>query len=123
MALVVLNGPIIQAGNALSDGLDCSSGRLVRITMPATWTPANLSFAISSDGVFYNDLFHVDGTEVSIPVVPGSAVIVAHLGSILDAIMFLKVRSGTRLFPIVQPTQRAFAVALDRNPSETTEVR
>jgi len=113
MALVVLNGPTIAAGQSLSSGLDCTSGRLVRITMPAAWTGANLSFQISTDRTFYNDLFSVDGTEVIIPVVAGTAVVVAQLGSALEAIQFLKLRSGSRSYPVVQPAQRDFAVAVE----------
>lgn len=114
MALIVLNGPIIAAGQSLSDGLDCTDGDIVRITMPSTWTGANLTFQISSDGAGYNDLYRADGTEVVIPVVPGTAVVVAGLGDILKAFAWLKVRSGTRQFPVVQAAQRDFAVAIIR---------
>ena len=37
MALVVLNGPAIDAGESLSAGLDCSAGPIVKITMPPGW--------------------------------------------------------------------------------------
>ena len=114
MALTILNGPVIAAGQSLSSGLDCTAGRLVRITMPAAWTGANLSFQISSDGAFYNDLFTIDGTEIVIPVVPGVAVVVAQLGASLDAIQFVKFRSGSRQWPVIQAAQRDFAVAVDR---------
>jgi len=113
MALVVFNGPTIAAGQSLSFGLDCTSGRLVRITMPAAWAGANLSFQISTDGTFYNDLFSIDGTEIIIPVVAGTAVVVAQLGAALEAIQFLKLRSGSRSYPVVQPAQRDFAVAVE----------
>ena len=38
MAIVVLEGPKILAGESLSDGLDCSAGQIVKITFPYTWT-------------------------------------------------------------------------------------
>ena len=113
MPLQVLNGPIIAAGQSLSDGLDCTAGQIVRLTMPAAWTGANLSFQISSDGNGYNDLVTIDGHEVVIPVVPGSAVVIAPLTDYLRAVAFLKVRSGTRQFPVIQPVQRDFAVAIE----------
>jgi hypothetical protein len=50
MPLQVLNGPFIRAGQSLSEGLDCSAGEIVRITMPGDWTPAALSFQFSTDG-------------------------------------------------------------------------
>ena len=57
--LQVLEGPKIEAGESLSDGVDCSAGQLVRITMPYTWTPAPITFQFSTDGVFYNDMFQL----------------------------------------------------------------
>ncbi len=117
MPLVVLNGPIIAAGQSLSSGVDCTGASILRITMPAVWTPANLSFQISTDGVFYNDLFRGDGTEIIVPVVPGTAVVLAQLKDYLEAIGYLKVRSGSRGWPIIQPAQRDFAIAVQTGVS------
>ena len=117
MALTVLNGPIIRAGESLSEGLDCTSGELVRITMPAEWTPANLTFQISSDGGFYNNLVDRDGDEITIQVVAGSAVVVAQYGDYLKAVAFLKVRSGSSEHPVRQEADRAFAIAVEPAPS------
>jgi hypothetical protein len=113
MALQVLNGPVIEAGQSLSSGLDCTAGTIVRLTMPAVWSGANLSFQISSDGQGYNDLFAIDGKEIVIPVVAGTAVVVAPLSDYLKAVAFLKVRSGTRSHPVIQPEKRDFAVAIE----------
>ncbi|MBO0715968.1 MAG: hypothetical protein J2P55_01355 [Rhizobiales bacterium] len=113
MALSVLNGPMIKAGESLSDGLDCTSGSIVRLTMPPQWTPANLTFQISSDGTFFNDLVTMDGEDIVLTVVPGSAVVVAPLSDYLKAVAYLKVRSGTREHPIPQEGDRAFAVAVE----------
>jgi hypothetical protein len=113
MSLVVLNGPIIEAGESLSAGLDCTAGTIVRLTMPAAWSGANLSFQISSDGAGYNDLFTIDGREIVIPVVAGTAVVVAPLSDYLKAVAFLKVRSGSRTWPVSQAEQRDFAVAIE----------
>jgi hypothetical protein len=113
MPLQVLNGPVIQPGQSLSDGLDCTAGAIVRLTMPAAWSGGNLSFQISSDGQGYNDLVGMDGKEIVIPVVPGSAVVVAPLSDYLRAVAFLKVRSGTRSFPVIQWDKRDFAIAIE----------
>ena len=111
MTLSVVNGPIIQPGESLSDGVDCSGGNAVRITMPAAWTPANLTFQISTDGNGYNDLVDVNGKDVTLVVVPGSAVPIdvewSHFWN------FIKFRSGTRAYPVVQPVQRDFAITLN----------
>ncbi|WP_256434713.1 hypothetical protein [Bradyrhizobium sp. 6(2017)] len=34
MPLQVIDGPTIAEGEALSDGVDCSAGEIVRITVP-----------------------------------------------------------------------------------------
>jgi hypothetical protein len=113
MSLQVLNGPFIQAGESLSDAVDCSAGELVRLTMPGAWSDAApLTFQISTDGVFYNDLFTLDGHELTLPVVvPGAAVLVSH--DVGRAIAFIKFRSGTRAAPVPQQELREFAVAID----------
>lgn len=109
----VLNGPVIEAGQALSNGLDCSAGSIVRLTMPAGWDPANISFQISSDGLGYNDLFSLDGKEIVMPVVVGAAVVVAPLVDYLKAVGFLKIRFGSRGHDRVQSSRREFAVAIE----------
>jgi hypothetical protein len=111
MTLRVLNGPIIRAGESLSEGLDCTMGQLVRLTMPPEWTDAPLTFQISSDNVFYNDMFGLDGYEITIKeVVPGSGVILTS--DIGRAVAWIKFRSGTRGAPKPQPVERNFSVAV-----------
>ena len=113
MTLQVISDINIQAGESLSNGVDCTAGTLVRLTMSEFWTPANLSFQISSDGDKYNNLVNLNGEEYVMPVVPGSAVIVAQLGDALKAISFIKFRSGTSTNPVPQEERRQLAVAID----------
>ena len=108
MAIEVLNGPTIAAGESLSDGVDCRGGKVIKITMPADWTFADLTFQTSSDGTFYNDIMRPDGREVMCVVFEGTAIIGMELVT-----GFLKFRSGTRDRPVEQEAQRAFAVAID----------
>jgi hypothetical protein len=121
MTIQIINGPIISAGESLSDEIDCSAGELVRITMPGAWTgSAALTFQISTDGIFYNDLFGLDGYEIALPVVvPGAAVIVPS--DIGRAVVFIKFRSGTRSAPVVQQDLRDFAVAIDSPAAASAE--
>ena len=72
--LQVLNGPVIAAGESVSDGIDCTAGPLVRITFPAQWGGGNLTFLISSDGNGYNDIYDAKGEPVTAVVRPGGAV-------------------------------------------------
>jgi hypothetical protein len=113
MALSILTGPTIAAGESLSDGLDCTGGNIVRLTMSEFWTPANMTFQISTDGTLYNDLFRPNGEEVTLVVTPGAAIVVAHIGEYLKAVGYLKLRSGTRDHPVRQAERREFAVAVE----------
>lgn len=121
MALQYLAGPVIAAGEALSSALDCSAGTIVQLFMPADWTPANLTFQLSGDGVAYRDFFTSDGVEVLIPVVAGTTIVLIEGTSSLSqtrlppfsGAKWLKLRSGPRERPVIQTAQRAFAVMLD----------
>ena len=108
MAIEVLNGPSINEGESLSDALDCSAGRIVKITMPTDWTHAELTFQTSSDGVGYNDIMRPDGNEVICTVWEGTAIIGMDLVT-----GFVKFRSGSRDRPVRQEGRRTFAVAID----------
>jgi len=112
MGFTVLQGPIIRAGESLSEGLDCTSGDLLRITMPLDWDDAPLSFQISSTNANYNDMFFLDGFEVIVPVVvPNSGIVVpTHISR---AIGWIKFRSGTRTDPVPQSAERLFRIALN----------
>ena len=108
MPLTILNGPIIQAGDSLSAGIDCSAGPIVKITMPGNFVGDTITFQTSSDGVMYNDIFQPDGSELMFRVIAGTGIIGMRLTT-----GFVKFRSGTRERPVVQPELREFAVALE----------
>jgi hypothetical protein len=112
MAIQVLNGPNIAPGESLSDALDCSAGRIIKITMPGDWTFAPITFQTSSDGVGFNDIMKPDGREVMCTVFEGTAIIGMELIT-----GFLKIRSGTRDAPVAQEAIRTFAIAIDTGPA------
>jgi len=120
MPLTIINGPIIQAGDSLSAGIDCSAGPIVKITMPGNFVGDTITFQTSSDGIMYNDIFQPDGTELMFRVIAGTGIIGMRLST-----GFIKFRSGTRERPVVQPELREFAVALDvaSAPAGTNELR
>lgn len=121
MPIALLDGPVIEAGESLSGALDCSSGFPVRLTMPQPsdgWTPANLTFQISTDGNWFNDLYNHEGQEIMIPMIPGAAVIIPP--DWFKAAVFLKIRSGRAEGPIVQEGARTFAVAVETWPLTTS---
>jgi hypothetical protein len=113
MPLHIAMGRIAE-GESLSSVFDCTMGEIVRITMPADppWRDANISFQISSDGQGFNDVFDRNGEEIVMPVVPGSAVVIAG-GEWSKAFAYVKIRSGTRDNPVVQPDGSDFAFAVE----------
>jgi len=112
MPLAVINGPVIEAGESLSLPISCNNGKLARITMPVEWTAAPLTFQFSTDGQGYNDMFGLDGYEVTVKhVVPGAGVIIPE--EIGRAVAWIKFRSGTRGNPIKQTARREFAIAVE----------
>ena len=109
-----VDGPTIQAGESLSDGVDCSAGRIVRITIPGPeeWVKANLTFQLSTDGVYYNDIFNDKGEEIMISGVPHWCSIVLRDHVNLETVVWLKIRSGDRDHPVIQPNTCKMALTL-----------
>jgi hypothetical protein len=112
MPLTIVDGPTIKLGESLSDGVDCSAGTIVRITVPQEYTPANLTFQVSSDGNLYNDLFSSDGGEITVVAKPSSGIIIPEAWA--RSIGFIKFRSGTRDHPVKQTKDDCkFAIAVE----------
>jgi hypothetical protein len=111
MPLQIVDGPTILAGEALSDGVDCSAGNIVRITVPQEFTPANLTFQVSTDGGFYNDLFTAGGAEVTVVAHGSTGIVVPEPWT--KSINFIKFRSGSRTHPIAQKVDCKFAIAVE----------
>jgi hypothetical protein len=111
MAITIVDGPTIRAGESLSDGVDCSAGTIVRITVPQEYTSANLTFQVSSDGGFYNDLYTADGEEITITAKPDTGIVVHEVWT--RSINFIKLRSGTREHPVKQKGDCKFAIAVE----------
>jgi hypothetical protein len=109
--LTIVDGPTIRAGESLSDGADCSAGTIVRITVPQEFTQANLTFQVSSDGGFYNDLHTSDGDAITITAKPDTGIVVYEVWT--RSIGFIKFRSGTREHPVKQKGDCKFAIAVE----------
>jgi hypothetical protein len=111
MTLQIIDGPTIARGESLSDGVDCSAGEIVRITVPQEFTEANLTFQVSSNGELYNDLFDDRGDEVMITATPDSGIVIGGLW--VRAIGWIKFRSGSRDNPVEQRDDCKFAIAIE----------
>jgi len=109
-SVIILNGPIIQANYYLSEGIDCSAGKIVRITMPDEWDTANLTFQISTNGEFYNDLYYANGDEYLIYAAKQRAIIIDQEEWVPG--LWVKIRSGTAAQPVVQTAYREFSMVL-----------
>jgi len=111
MTLKVLDGPTIAKEESLSDGIDCSEGTIVRITVPQEFSEANLTCQTSSDGNLYNDLYDDEGEEIMVAARPDTTIVV-H-GPWVRSIGFLKLRSGTREHSVEQAVDCKFGIAIE----------
>jgi hypothetical protein len=91
----------IKAGQSLSASVNIGNNAPALIAVPSNFAKANLSFQISADGTQFFDLLESDGSETLRAIEPGAAIPLVTLSS---AITYLKIRSGPRDGPIVQPS-------------------
>lgn len=87
----------IAAGESLSEGVDCSGGRVVRITIPDNYTEHAtpvMTFQASADGVNYHDLVNDEGQQVTITARMATTIHVAQVWTM--ALGWIKVRSGSK---------------------------
>jgi len=96
----------IAAGESLSDAVECNGEDIVRISMPAAWTDAELTFQVSDDdGATFRDLYMEWGIELGCWVTAGSS-IETSVFLCLHNIDQIKVRSGTSGAPVAQAAER-----------------
>ena len=83
----------IAAGKAVSTPLDLTSAAVTMVIAPAEWTPANITFLVSIDGVNFFDLADAaSGLEISRALQPSTALKIDQ--SYTRYVNHLKVRSG-----------------------------
>lgn len=101
----------IPAGEALSNPFDCSNAIQVYLAMPEAWSHrAQLTFQYSPIQIpNWLDVFDARGEELSIPVVVSSAV---RLDVDIASKGQIRLRSGTRKWPVLQEDQRMFLVTI-----------
>ena len=103
----------IAAGKAVSTPLDLTSAAVTMVIAPAEWTPANITFLVSIDGVnFFDFADAASGLEISRAIQPSTAVKVDQ--SYTRYANHLKVRSGPRDHPIAQEADRVLTLATSR---------
>ena len=113
MANVTVLMATIDAGQSLSNALDCVDDVVVGLIMPPAWTSAHLTFSLSLDNITFYDLYKLQ-SESSTPSelvanVRANAMIPLHPDTMLMA-RYLKLRSGLHNEPVPQAAARAFKV-------------
>lgn len=108
----------IAAGESVSTAVDKSHHSHIAIFLPADWTTAGITFLGSEtfDGTYVQVLSATDISEVAIPSVVASKVIVLDTEFLeaLIAIPFLKLRSGTQDVPVNQVAEASINLILRR---------
>ena len=109
---------IISAGGSLSTVLDKRYYTYMAIFLPSTWTTAKITFVGSDedDGTYNQIVFSTDVSEVEIPEVAASKIIVLDTEFLesMVAVPFLKIRSGTANSPVTQSAEQKIKIALRR---------
>lgn len=101
----------IGAAASLSGIINPGMNKAARISMPAAWTAANLTFQVlSGDGVTYQNLFDNFGTEYSVTAAAGREILLPLVDFL--SIASFKIRSGTAAVPVVQVAAATLIVTL-----------
>lgn len=101
----------IPAGEAYSPAFDVSNAQQVFIAMSGEWSQrAQLTFQFSpNSGASWFDVVDNKGQEVSVPIVTGGAM---QLDTAIATKGHIKLRSGTRKWPIPQDADRLFMITV-----------
>lgn len=100
----------IQAGQSLSGTVDLYGMSLQGIMMPAAWTAASITFAVSVDGVTFNPMTDPAGTEKTITVSASKYIALSTYD--YRGVRYLQVRSGTSGAPVAQVAQAQITLVL-----------
>jgi len=98
--LNVLQGPIINVGQSISNVIDLGTDYIVGLIMPENWIDAVISVQVSPDGDNFYELHEPNGDPVEVKVVPGTIVNLDPHRLLLAR--YLRIRSGTKDSPVDQ---------------------
>lgn len=100
----------IPNGQSITANLDLGTSRLVRISTPAAWTAANLTFQVSADGATWVNLYDASGNEYTVTAAASRGIIIP-LSDFLG-VRYIAIRSGTSAVPVPQGAQRDLVLTL-----------
>lgn len=98
----------IAAGTSLSTSTNLSGRSLIRLTIGASWTAADLTVQLSADGVTWSDLYDEYGTPYTLKAAANRVVFITP-GPLL-AVNWLRLRSGSPSAPVNQTSDATVAV-------------
>lgn len=107
-AAVISKVATIALNQSLSAAVSLGGLGVVQIVMPGAWDAAGITFQVSLDGVTYVDLYNNSGSEYSVVVSAGRAIILPPAD--LAGFNYIKVRSGTAGTPVPQTAARAITL-------------
>lgn len=100
----------IANGSSLSGGVNLGGRIITGVFMPAAWTPANLTFQASYDGVTYVDMYSIAGSEMQVTAAGGLYLPVDYTNFM--GVNFVRVRSGVSAAPVAQAAARTINLML-----------
>jgi hypothetical protein len=101
---------LIPSGGSLSGSVDLGGASIAFVGVPPDWTPAHITFQLSADGVDFHDAFDsVANREVTANAVAGTMVPVSLQWA---GVSHLKIRSGTRQYPVAQQSDVGVTIML-----------
>jgi len=109
----------IPEGESLSNAVDLTAGRLIRIVMPDDWTPAVLSFLIAGsidEAEFRPLVVAMQSDEFTVPCHANRCVVLEddiYAYGLWGA--FVKIRSGRSGRPVPQAADRLFKLHVVMN--------
>lgn len=95
---------VIANGASLSGAVDLRGLYVIRLSMPAGWTAAGITFALSDDGSTFNPLCDADGNEITLTVAASKHIALDPADLVGDC--WLKIRSGTSAAAVNQGAER-----------------
>lgn len=98
----------IANGASLSGALNLENRTAVAIIMPAAWTAASITFQASVDGTNYYNVY-TTSAELSATVAASYFVVLPKTTG-LEAVRYIKIRSGTSGTPVNQLADRIITV-------------
>lgn len=108
----------IPAGQSLSNSVDCSAGRPLFLGTPANWTPAPITFLISTDNINFFELADANGNPKLVNFAPNAGM--PFTQSFAQYITAAKIGSGTRANPVVQEDDAQFVIELETSDGTGT---